>query len=329
VPDSRLGANDRASKASIDKPSRLGISVKFKLRQMEAFRAVMLTGTVRGAARMLYVSQPAVSRLLNHTETTLGIKLFERTGGKLIPTSAAVVLFEEVQQVYDAALNVGRFVEALASASTTEISVSCSPCLGLILLPKVIELFSHRNPKTRIRFHTTLTADTPNELLSKKTDLAVVVSPISNPNLTVEKLGTGRMVCVMRPDHPLATQETVAFADLVDRRTIFCTPSIDFGRLIRSTIEAHGFDISPTIEAPRAELACALARQDLGVAIVDEFSVANGIWGGLTIKPLVEAIIYNVNLVSPKFSVRSRPVEEFIQILRDCMNLHAAGKPFA
>jgi DNA-binding transcriptional LysR family regulator len=303
--------------------------MKFKLRQMEAFRAVMLTGTVSGAARMLYVSQPAVSRLLNHTETTLGIKLFERTGGKLLPTSAAIALLEEVQQVYDAAISVGRFVEDLASQSTTEISVSCSPCLGLILLPRVIELFSQRNPKARIRFHTTLTADTPTELLSKKTDLAVVVSPVTNPNLTVEKLGTGRMVCVMRPDHPLASRKVVAFADLVDHKTIFCTPSIDFGRLIRSTLEAHGFDITPTIEAPRAELACALAMRALGVAIVDEFSVANGVWAGLTIKPIHEAIIYNVNLVLPKFSVRSRTVEEFIQILRDCMRLHAAGEPFA
>ncbi|WP_109477050.1 LysR substrate-binding domain-containing protein [Paraburkholderia sp. C35] len=303
--------------------------MKFKLRQMEAFRAVMLTGTVSGAARMLYVSQPAVSRLLNHTETTLGIKLFERTGGKLLPTSAAVALLEEVQQVYDAAISVGRFVEDLASQSTTEISVSCSPCLGLILLPRVIELFSQRNPKARIRFHTTLTTDTPNELLSKKTDLAVVVSPVTNPNLAVENLGTGRMVCVMRPDHPLAARKVVAFADLVDHKTIFCTPSIDFGRLIRSTFEAHGFDITPSIEAPRAELACALAMRALGVAIVDEFSVANGVWAGLAIRPLLEPINYSVSLVLPKFSVRSRMVEEFTEILRDCMRLHAAGQPFA
>jgi DNA-binding transcriptional LysR family regulator len=135
---------------------------------MEIFRAVMLTGTVSGAARMLYVSQPAVSRLLNHTETSLGLKLFERTGGKLLPTPAAVALFEEVQPVYDVALNVDRFVENLANQSTIEISISCSPALGMSLLPRVIEVFHKRNPKTRIRFFTTLTVDVPNEWLSKK-----------------------------------------------------------------------------------------------------------------------------------------------------------------
>ncbi|TDY22026.1 DNA-binding transcriptional LysR family regulator [Paraburkholderia sp. BL6665CI2N2] len=303
--------------------------MKFKLRQMEVFRAVMLTGTVSGAARMLYVSQPAVSRLLNHTETSLGIKLFERTGGKLLPTSAAASLFEEVQQVYDAALSVDRFVEHLASRPTTEIGVSCSPSLGLSLMPRVIELFNQRSPKTRIRFHTTLTKDVPNELLSKQIDLAVTVLPLSNPNLTVEKLGTGNMVCAMPDNHPLASRKAITFDDLGAHKTIFLSPSIAFGRLIHSTLEAHGIDITPTIDVPRAELACALAKRALGVAIVDEFSVANDLWAGLVVRPLTASITFNVNLVCAKFSVQSRAAEQFIGILRECMRLHQAGEPFA
>lgn len=290
---------------------------------------MMLTGTVSGAARMLFVTQPAVSRLINHTETSLGIKLFERTKGSLLPTAAATALFDEIQQVYDAALSVDRFVEHLASRIPSEIAVSCSPSLGLSLIPRVIELFSKRNPKTRIRFNTTLTQDVPNELLSKKIDLAVTVLPVSNPNLTIEKLGTGKMVCAMVEEHPLASRKTITFEDLAVHRTIFLSPSIAFGRLIRSTLETHGVDITPTIDVPRAELACALAKRALGVAIVDEFSVANGLWAGLAIKPLAASIAFNINLVSPKFSVLSRTAEEFIQILRDCMRLHEAGEPFA
>ena len=52
--------------------------MRFKLRQMEVFRAVMLTGSMNGAARLLSVSQPAVSRLIAHTELSLGLQLFER-----------------------------------------------------------------------------------------------------------------------------------------------------------------------------------------------------------------------------------------------------------
>lgn len=43
------------------------------LRQMEIFRAVMLTGSMNGAAKLLFVSQPVVSRIVSHTEQTLGM----------------------------------------------------------------------------------------------------------------------------------------------------------------------------------------------------------------------------------------------------------------
>jgi DNA-binding transcriptional LysR family regulator len=303
--------------------------VDFKLRHMEVFRAVMLTGTVSGAARMLCVSQPAISRLLQNTEATLGIRLFERAGGKLLPTAAATSLFEEIQQVYDAALNVERSVQDLASRSPTEIAVSCSPSLGLSLLPRVIELFNQQNPTTRIRFQTTLTQDVPNELLSKKTDLAVTVLPLNNPNLTVEKLGTGRMVCAMLDNHPLASRQIISFDDFRAYKTIFLSPSIPFGKMIHAALEAHGIDITPTFDVPRAELACALVKRAIGIAIVDEFSVANNLWAGLVVKPLRDAITYNINLVRPKFSVPTRTAEEFINILRECMYLHEMGKPFA
>ena len=66
-----------------------------KIRQIEAFRAVMLRRTVTSAAESLHVSQPAVSRLLADLESRVGFVLFERQQGRLVPTAEARVLFEE------------------------------------------------------------------------------------------------------------------------------------------------------------------------------------------------------------------------------------------
>ncbi|WP_160018317.1 LysR family transcriptional regulator, partial [Raoultella sp. 18093] len=63
------------------------------LRQIEAFRAVMVTGSVSGAARLLHVSVPPISRLLSHTESRLGFALFERIKGRLHPTAEARRLY--------------------------------------------------------------------------------------------------------------------------------------------------------------------------------------------------------------------------------------------
>ena len=55
--------------------------MQLNLRQIEVFRAIMLTGSISGAAKLLNVSQPAVSRLIAYTESRVGLMLFERIKG--------------------------------------------------------------------------------------------------------------------------------------------------------------------------------------------------------------------------------------------------------
>ncbi len=70
------------------------------LRQLEVFYAIMQAGTVSGAARLLHVSQPNVTRVLAHTEQQLGFALFERVKGRLVPTQEAKALLPEAEKVY-------------------------------------------------------------------------------------------------------------------------------------------------------------------------------------------------------------------------------------
>ena len=59
-----------------------------RLKHIEVFHAVMQTGSVSAAARLLHVTQPAVSRTLQHAELQLGFPLFERVRGRLTPTNS-------------------------------------------------------------------------------------------------------------------------------------------------------------------------------------------------------------------------------------------------
>ena len=68
-------------------------------KQLNAFREVMLTGSVSEAARNLYRTQPAISSLIAGLEDDIGFKLFERRGGRLHPVPEAHYLFEEAGEI--------------------------------------------------------------------------------------------------------------------------------------------------------------------------------------------------------------------------------------
>ncbi len=291
--------------------------MRFKLRHMEVFRAVMITGSASGAARMLFISQPAVSRLLGHMEASLGVTLFHRTGGKLVPTAQARLLLDEVNRVHDAAVRVDSFVTNLAKKASGTLKLACSPSLGLNLLPQFIGEFLEEFPQVHVHFHTTLIQDVPMELLSGKTDLVVSVLPIENPNLSSEALIKGRMVCAIPADHPLAEHHSVSLADLEQHRLILYSRSIPFGQLMVAASERYGYVLTPAIDVPRAELACSLVNEGIGIAIVDQFSVASHGWRNIVVRPLEEEIPISVSLVRSKFTPPSEAAEQFIRLLRE------------
>lgn len=276
----------------------------------------MITGSASGAARMLFISQPAVSRLLTHMESSLQLTLFHRTGGKLVPTEQARLLLDEVNRVYDAALRVDGFVGDLAKKASGTLKLACSPSLGLNLMPRFIGEFLEEFPQVHVHFHTTLIQDVPMELLSGKIDMAVSVLPIDNPNLCSEALIKGRMVCAIPADHPLAQHHSVALSDLEAHRLILYSRSIPFGQLMLAAAERYGCVLNPAIDVPRAELACSLVNEGVGIAIVDQFSVARHGWRNIVVRPLVEEIPISVSLVRSKFNPPSDAAEHFIRLLR-------------
>ena len=291
--------------------------MRFKLRQMEAFRAVMLTGSMNGAAKLLFVSQPAVSRLIAHTEQSLGLQLFERDKGKLTPTPEAQRLFEEVGPLFDEALRIDELARDLAERPEGALTLCSSPSLALNFVPPVIAQYMELYPKVRLKFHTTLLSDMAHELLGRKAELAVSVLPIDHPNLVVEPLATGEMVCILPQGHPLAARRALSLAELAECRLILYNRNIPFGQLVAAAFQRANVSWNPAVEIVRAELACALVRVGAGVAIVDEFSVGQQGWPGVVTRPLRESIPLSLSLVRSRFDRPSRQVQRFVRLIKE------------
>src|SRR5688572_19708344 len=100
APDVNVGEPDLPEEAAPGTalPSRLQAMIT--LRQIEVIRAIMVAGTVNGAAKLLNVSAPGVSRTVKHAESVLGVRLFERRGGRFVQTPEAKVIFDQINRVH-------------------------------------------------------------------------------------------------------------------------------------------------------------------------------------------------------------------------------------
>jgi DNA-binding transcriptional LysR family regulator len=114
-------------------------------RHLEVFFAVMTNGTVTEAARQLGVSQPSVTTTLKQAEAKLGIQLFQREGGRLIPTSEARILYEEAERAHEALTAIRTLARRLQVGSGGHVRVAAVPTMSLELLPDAIEIFQKRH----------------------------------------------------------------------------------------------------------------------------------------------------------------------------------------
>ena len=90
-----------------------------RLRHIEVFNAIMLTGSVSAAARLINITQPAVSRTLQHAEIQLGFALFQRAKGRLTPTTEALTLYPHIERLFAQLDEVQRLADESAHAPVT------------------------------------------------------------------------------------------------------------------------------------------------------------------------------------------------------------------
>lgn len=188
--------------------------MRLNLRQIEVFRAIMITGSISGAARLLSVSQPAISRLLAYTEDRLALRLFERVRGRVQPTPEARRLFQEVDQVHQGVVRVNELAEELRERGTGSVRIVASPSVGQTLVPDAIARLRERFPDLRVEFEVLTILEIIAKVVAGRADLGVSILPVDEPTLDMEVLTEGRLMVIMPRDHALARLRVVRPADL-------------------------------------------------------------------------------------------------------------------
>ena len=199
------------------------------LRYLEVFRHVMETGTVKGAAAVMRISDAAASKLLSTAERRMGLSLFERTGGRLVPTPEARRLYEDVTQLWDRVHRIESLTRSLAKSTGANLNLAISPSFGVTAVPRAATQLLEKWPSLTINVDLLIPHLIVQGLVEGAADIAVSLSEPRHPSLEViDRMRCG-LVCVMPKDHPLVTQKTIKPADLLHHPVVSFPQAHNYG----------------------------------------------------------------------------------------------------
>lgn len=301
--------------------------MKLNLRQIEIFRAIMITGSISGAARMLNVSQPGVSRLLGHVEDRLGLRLFNRVKGRLHSTTEAQKLFVEVENLHEHVDRVNALASTLHRSKSGGLRLVVSPGLGQYVVPKAIAAFRKIHPQVLVELETLTLSQIITNIGSNRADIGITVLPVDETMVSSSIVGEGRMMVISHRDHPLAKLKEVSVQDLAPHQIVSYTPESPYDlslHKIRSRISAA---TSSNLIVGFTPNACAFVQAGLGVAIVDEFVTMGEVWPDIVARPLVPETLMQVHLITPRVATVSRTTRAFTKCVSNVLNSRRSAQP--
>lgn len=287
-------------------------------RQLEVFRAIMIAKTVSGAAELLYVSQPGISRLLKHMEIKLGISLFERHKGRLVPTPEGEELFRELEPIYRRIEDLDVTIKRITRPDNLQVQIACSPSLSNYVIPWLIARVRQKIPGVQIKLESLPNEEIADYLVQRRIDFALGYRDLDHPLITAEPSIPVSLECVVPREHPLAQLDSVDFSDMLEYEMVTFYPETMIGDHLRRACESLGREPKMSAMVRYADDACTMVEQGLGISLNYQYTVTAGRFPTLTTIPIANTLQRLYFLRHNGISM-SNKVREFYELAKTCI----------
>ena len=288
-----------------------------RLRHIEVVNAIRVTGTLKAAAALLSLIQPAITQTLQSAERQLGYPLFERVRGKLIPTREAQTLFPEIMRLDEQLQAVQRLAENLRGGTDgSSIRILAAPAMAQTVVVDAALAFKALHPGVKLSIRADYSATAVANIALMEADIGVLYHSVSHPAIKEIELASSRLVCVGHPDI-LDSAPFMEISALEGREIIGPDPADPLGRLLAKRLEELSVTVRSSVTAQSYHSLVALAARSKVVTIVDEIAALSARAQGLNVVPLAPEIAIPVVASVAINGERSALVEQFMQVCRN------------
>lgn len=242
------------------------------ITQLQVLIKTIELGSFTKAARVLNMTQPAVSHAISSIESELGVTILIRDKRKgLIVTDLGSRILVHIREILNGVEKIEQEVAMEKGHEVGTIRIGSFPSASAHFLPKMINHFKEKYPNLEVVLCEGTIKEVEDWLVSRVVDIGIVILP--NKEMEIVPLTKGKMVVILREDHPLCKKNAVTIRDLENEPIILCKggyepPIIDMFKQVNVPLRAE-YVISTVTTALN------MIQEGLGIAILAELSLTN------------------------------------------------------
>ena len=246
---------------------------RLNLNHLHTFALVIQQGSFSGAAELQGLTQPAVSLQIRQLETRLNLKLIERVGKRIKPTSAGNTLLEHIGRINavvdDALLDLSSHAQGIAG----QIAIGTGATACIHLLPPILQTLRRQFPALDVRVSTGNTDGILRAVEENRLDLALVTLPAAGRSLSISPLLEDEFVAIFSAEQPELPHK-VTPASLTSLPLVVFEAGSGTRMLIDEWYLQAGLRVKPVMELGSIEAIKEMVAAGLGYSIVPAMSVA-------------------------------------------------------
>jgi len=293
---------------------------RLTLAQLDALRTVISTRAVGEAARVMGISQPAVSKLLRQAERGLGLSIMVKDGTRVAPSPEAEVIRREIEKLFGAYDSLQRLAADLRQKTDGTVAIAAIPTQATRYAAPAIKQIKAEFPSVSVKLHILPYQAIIDDVASGKVDFGLIHSIKSAPELRVDDFGEQQILCIAPLGHRFAKQRKVTCEDLLGETYVSYGSDSAFNRWLEQAFDKAGVKVSTTVEVGASPSLIEVVRLGTGVGLVESAALSPEVMPSLVVRPLSPALHIKSRVLRTPGRPLSRYADRMLEIYRNLVD---------
>ncbi|QQK80512.1 LysR family transcriptional regulator [Salicibibacter cibi] len=267
------------------------------IKLLELFCCIVEEGSISGAARRSYLSQPSATKSIRYLEEEYGALLFNRDKGSVSLTEVGETLYPHAKAIIHEYYNSREAVRYANERTQSQLKVGASFTLGEYFLPSVISKYignARNDDNGNMELFIENTPNILEKLENKEIDVAFVEGKVANDELVKEAIAYDELVLIVGTAHPWSNVPHILTNELKNERLIAREKNSGSREIITEHLEKKGTlqNIASYMELNTTQAIKSAVMSGLGYGFASYYSVEQEIENGLLVRvPIADLTI--------------------------------------